>query len=174
MANEFISINEAVTKYGISQNKARKLVKDNKETKHIKQAKIKGKHGFKYLISVAYLDDMFTTTNKDKTKVKQGENEDKTRVKDNQLVIQLQTENKRLSNQIDKQNETIKDLTTTLQNQQKVVIAQSLQISRLSEPITNHQKSGPENNQRQILTFENIMIMVLVGCIIAIVVYLFQ
>lgn len=168
MTIKFISVNEAILRYEISQNKVRKVIKDAKGTEHVKQAKIKGKHGFKYLISVDYLDTMFNPVNEVRTNQKQGKNEVET---DNQLVIQLKTENNRLSNQIDKQNETIKELTTTLQEQQKIVIAQSLQISRLSEPkgFTPGEKITPGKTYN----FESIIIVILVCCIVAVLVFLF-
>lgn len=81
MTTEFISVLDAVTRYDVSQNKIRKIVKDNKGTENVKQVAIKGKHGFKYLISVNYLDTMFTPVNKAKTKQKRSKNEVKTRLK---------------------------------------------------------------------------------------------
>ena len=151
MTTEFISVLDAVTRYNLSQNKIRKIVKDNKGTENVKQVAIKGKHGFKYLISVNYLDTMFTPVNKAKTKQKQGKNEVKTDLEQsNQLVIQLRTENKRLNNQIENQNKVIENLSDTIKDQNKVIVAQAMQVHQLTEQTTQHQTQ----QNKEITNFE--------------------
>lgn len=177
MTKEFISISEAVTVYKTSQNKVRKIVNDNKGTGNIKTVEIKGKHGFKYLISVAYLDALFTPVNEAETKQKQSVNEAETKLKqdnqlDNQLVIQLQETNKQLSNIVTSQQTTIKDLTNTLQEQNKIIVGQSLQIHRLSEPSMERQGPGVTKIEPGTTKFELLIITVLVVCIVIVVVYL--
>lgn len=72
--NQIISISDAVTKYDVSQNKIRKIVKSEINTNHVQKVAIKGKHGFKYLISIDYLNALFEV----ETKQEQGKNEVKT------------------------------------------------------------------------------------------------
>jgi hypothetical protein len=185
MITKFISINEAVTRYKISQTKLRKIVKDNQETKHIQKVAITGRYGFKYLISVQYLDSLFNVVTEPKNKPKQEFSQDN---QNERLIKQLQQSNYQLSDTITSQQTTIKDLTTTLQDQQKIVIAQSLQISRLSEPqmerpnerttAPNHiefenSKVGPDNNKKTV-TIELLIITVLVVCIVFVIAYLFK
>ena len=158
MIGNYISINEAVTTYKISQSKLRKKIKELDGTVHVKKTAIKGRHGFKYLISVAYLDSLFGI-------VTTSENESKSDSLDNVLIIQLTSENKQLINQVDKQFETIKGLTNTIQEQNKIVIAQSLQIHRLGEPL-------PVSNSK--LNIENLIISVLVVCIVIVIIYLLR
>jgi DNA anti-recombination protein RmuC len=193
MTKEFISISDAVTRYKISQNKLRKLVKDNKGTNHVQTVEITGKHGFKYLISVAYLDAMFTPVNKVETSLKQGRNEHKTSIKqdnqadnqkqsnnnqaDNRLIKQLQETNKQLSDTVTSQQTTIKDLTNTLQEQNKIIVAQSLQIHRLSEPTTTERWNEPPPNENikqgsGTSKIELLIITILVVCIVATIVFL--
>ena len=159
MIGNYISINDAVTTYKISQSKLRKKIKELDGTVHVKKTAIKGRHGFKYLISVAYLDSLFGI-------VTTSENESKSDSLDNVLIIQLTSENKQLINQVDKQFETIKGLTNTIQEQNKIVIAQSLQIHRLNEPVTI------KNDNK--LTIENWIITILVICIVIVIIYLLR
>jgi DNA-binding transcriptional regulator GbsR (MarR family) len=158
MIGNYISINDAVTTYKISQSKLRKIVKSLNGTKHVKKTQITGRHGFKYLISVAYLDSLLSD-------VKTSEINSKNENLDNVLIIQLTSENKQLINQVDKQFETIKGLTNTIQEQNKIVIAQSLQIHRLGEPL-------PVSNSK--LNIENLIISVLVICIVIVIIYLLR
>jgi hypothetical protein len=184
MTNEFISISEAVTRYKISQNKVRRLVRDNKGTNHVQMVEIEGKHGFKYLISVAYLNDMFAPLNKAETSLKQSKNEPKTKIKqdnqlDNRLIIQLQETNKQLSDTVTSQQTTIKDLTNTLQEQNKIIVAQSLQIHRISEPTTERWTEPPPPNKKikQLpgsLNIELLIITILVVCIVIVIAYLLR
>ena len=197
MATKFISISEAVTRYKISQNKVRKIVKEQKGTVNVQTVEIKGKHGFKYLVSVAYLDTMFITVNKVETKLKQSDNEPETRLKqdnqldsqnkrtdsqiDNRLIKQLQETNKQLSDTVTSQQTTIKDLTTTLQEQQKIVIAQSLQIGVLSEGTSHHRMTkeskkdeGIKAETKKTPTIELLIITVLVVCIVAVIAFLLR
>jgi len=197
MNNQFISINEAVTRYKISQSKLRKIIKELDGTANVQKVAIQGRHGFKYLISVQYLDALFNVVTEPKNEPK---NDNNTGSLHDVLIKQLTDENKQLNNQINKQFETIKDLTTTLQEQNKIVIAQSLQISRLSEPPMERQrwnatdgtppserwnateqnqienekhKTGP-NDTKKMLTIELLIISILVVCIVAVTVYLFK
>mgnify|MGYP003676956368 FL=1 len=78
---------------------------------------------------------------------------------------QLISENKQLTNTVNKQFETIKSLTNTIQEQNKIVIAQSLQIHRLGEPL-------PVSNSK--LNIENLIISVLVVCIVIVIIYLLR
>lgn len=138
MTTEFISVLDAVAKYDVSQNKIRKIVKDNKGTANVKKVAIKGKHGFKYLISVDYLNTLFEV----ETKPKQGKNEVTTDLEQsNQLVKLLQTTNKRLNNQIENQNKVIENLSNTIKDQNKVIVAQAMQVHQLTkttEPPSDH------------------------------------
>lgn len=184
--NEFISISDAVTQYKVSQNKIRKIVKDNARTNFIKTVPITGKSGFKYLISTSFLDSVFGI-GKAETSQKQGINEPKTDFKqDNQLIIQLQSENKQLSNQINRQNETIDKLTDTISEQNKVIISQSMQIYQLTtatEPPPNERATAPNqihfenskvgpDNTKKMLTIELLIISILVVCIVVIIAFL--
>ena len=157
MNNQYISINDTVTTYKISQSKVRKIIKKLDGTVHIKKAEIKGRYGFKYLISVAYLDSLLSD-------VRTTQNDTQSDSLDNVLIIQLTSENKQLINQVDKQFETIKGLTNTIQEQNKIVIAQSLQIHRLNEPVTIKNDSK----------IENLIISVLVVCIVIVIIYLLR
>ena len=157
MIGNYISISDAANKYKVSSAKIRKIVKSNIDTKDVKKTAIKGRHGFKYLISVAYLDSLFGI-------VTTSENESKSDSLDNVLIIQLTSENKQLINQVDKQFETIKGLTNTIQEQNKIVIAQSLQIHRLNEPVTIKNDSK----------IESLIISVLVVCIVIVIIYLLR
>ena len=195
MTNEFISISEAVTRYKVSQNKLRKIVKEQKESKHVQTVEIKGKHGFKYLISIAYLDNLFTVVNEPKTSLKQSSNEVETELKrgdnqnshfdnqnnqfDNRLIKQLQETNKQLSDTVTSQQTTIKDLTNTLQEQNKIIVAQSLQIHRLSEPTTTERWNEPTTTEKSkqlpgSLNIELLIISVLVVCIVIVIIYLLR
>ena len=98
MNNQYISINDTVTTYKISQSKVRKIIKKLDGTVHIKKAEIKGRYGFKYLISVAYLDSLLSD-------VKTTQNDTKSDSLDNALIIQLTSENKQLINQVDRLGE---------------------------------------------------------------------
>jgi hypothetical protein len=192
---EFISISDAVTRYKISQNKLRKIIREQKGSKNVNTSKIEGKHGFKYLISVAYLDAMFTPVNKVETSLKQGRNEPKTSLKqdnqadnqkqsnnnqlDNRLIKQLQETNNQLSRTVTSQQTTIKDLTNTLQEQNKIIVAQSLQIHRLSEPTTRERWNATEPPQSENIKqgpgtskIELLIITILVVCIVATIVFL--
>ena len=178
MSSDFISINDAAAKYQISQNKVRKLVKENKGTKHVKTVGIKGKHGFKYLISVSYLDAIFYPTNEpshQRAKPKQDINLDnQNNQNNNQLIIhQITSENKRLSNQIESQIKVIENLSNTIKDQNKVIISQSMQVHQLTERTTT-EPTKIRTTEPQILTFENIMVFVLVCCMVAVIVYLFR
>jgi hypothetical protein len=158
MIGNYISINDAVTTYKISQSKLRKIVKSLNGTNHVKKTQITGRHGFKYLISVAYLDSLLSD-------VRTTQNDTQSDSLDNVLIIQLTSENKQLINQVDKQFETIKGLTNTIQEQNKIVIAQSLQIHRLGEPL-------PVSNSK--LNIENWIITILVICIVIVIIYLLR
>jgi hypothetical protein len=157
MNNQYISINDTVTTYKISQSKVRKIIKKLDGTVHIKKAEIKGRYGFKYLISVAYLDSLLSD-------VKTPQNDTENDYLDNALNSQLISENKQLTNTVNKQFETIKGLTNTIQEQNKIVIAQSLQIHRLNEPVTIKNDSK----------IENLIISVLVVCIVIVIIYLLR
>jgi DNA-binding transcriptional regulator GbsR (MarR family) len=160
MNNQYISINDTVTTYKISQSKTRQIVKGLNGTKHIKKVGIKGRHGFKYLISVAYLDSLLSD-------VKTSEINSKNENLDNALNSQLISENKQLTNTVNKQFETIKSLTNTIQEQNKIVIAQSLQIHRLNEP-------HDHDTNKKTLTIELLIISVLMICIVIVIIYLFR
>jgi len=57
--NDFLSISDATKIYKVSSNTLRKLVKDNLDTEHIKTVAIKSRHGFKYLISISFLNSLY-------------------------------------------------------------------------------------------------------------------
>ena len=160
MIGNYISINDAVTTYKISQSKLRKIVKSLNGTNHVKKTQITGRHGFKYLISVAYLDSLLSD-------VKTSEINSKNENLDNALNSQLISENKQLTNTVNKQFETIKSLTNTIQEQNKIVIAQSLQIHRLNEP-------HDHDTNKKTLTIELLIISVLMICIVIVIIYLFR
>jgi uncharacterized coiled-coil protein SlyX len=171
MISKYISIKDVVARYEISTSKARKIVNQYKDTKHVQTSKINGRHGFKYQISIEFLDELLKVAPD-----KQAPN--KAEKFDNTLVNQLQATNNQLSNQIDTQNDIIKNLTTTLQEQQKVVVAQSLQISRLSERTTtepqwNNPTPEPTPDTKKTTTIELLIVVVLVVCIVAVIIYLF-
>jgi polyhydroxyalkanoate synthesis regulator phasin len=171
MESKYISIKDVVARYEISTSKARKIVNEYKHTANVQTSKINGRHGFKYQISIEFLDELLKVAPD-----KQAPN--KAEKFDNTLVNQLQATNNQLSNQIDTQNDIIKNLTTTLQEQQKVVVAQSLQISRLSERTTtepqwnNPSDQGPTTTKKT-TTIELLIIVVLLICIVAAIAYLF-
>jgi uncharacterized coiled-coil protein SlyX len=173
MISKYISIKDVVARYEISTSKARKIVNQYKDTKHVQTSKINGRHGFKYQISIEFLDELLKVA-PDKQAPPLAEKFDNT------LLIQLQTTNNQLCKQVETQNDIIKNLTTTLQEQQKVVIAQSLQISRLSERTNeqhaqwNNEPAGPGNDNKKTTTIELTIIVVLVVCIVAAVYYLFK
>ena len=159
MNNQYISINDTVTTYKISQSKVRKIIKKLDGTVHIKKAEIKGRYGFKYLISVAYLDSLLSD-------VKTTQNDSL----DNALNSQLISENKQLTNTVNKQFETIKSLTNTIQEQNKIVVAQSLQIYRLGEPVAIKNDNIKSD---KIMTIETLIVIILLSCIVVIIFYLF-
>jgi uncharacterized coiled-coil protein SlyX len=199
--NDFLSISDATKIYKVSSNTLRKLVKDNLESEHIKTFAIKSRHGFKYLISISFLDSLykaktdskqtanFGSTNLDSdTKIGNTKQDSSTKnsstkigSNDNRFIKQLQETNKQQSDTITSQQTTIKDLTTTLQEQQKVVIAQSLQISRLSERTSSNEPMEQWNNPsdqgptttKKTTTIELLIIVVLLICIVAVIIYLF-
>lgn len=157
--SEFISISDAVTTYKVSSNKIRKLVKENKGLENIKKVAINGKHGFKYLISVDYLNTLFNATNKPKTSLKQGKNEVETESKqdkqlDNRLINQLQATNKQLSTQIESQSKVIENLSNTIKDQNKVIVAQAMQVHQLNElsssDRSHHQHTNTTSNTSDI------------------------
>jgi uncharacterized coiled-coil protein SlyX len=166
MISKYISIKDVVARYEISTSKVRKIVNEYKHTANVQTSKINGRHGFKYQISIEFLDELLKVAPD-----KQAPN--KAEKFDNTLVNQLQATNNQLSNQIDTQNDIIKNLTTTLQEQQKVVVAQSLQISRLSER-TTEQWNEPTPDTKKTTTIELLIIVVLLICIVAAIIYLFQ
>lgn len=166
MESKYISIKDVVARYEISTSKARKIVNQYKDTKHVQTSKINGRHGFKYQISIEFLDELLKVA-PDKQAPNKAENFD------SDLVNQLQATNNQLCKQVDTQNDIIKNLTTTLQEQQKVVVAQSLQISRLSER-TTEQWNEPTPDTKKTTTIELLIIVVLLICIVAVIIYLFQ
>jgi len=163
MIGNYISINDAVTTYKISQSKLRKIVKSLNGTNHVKKTQITGRHGFKYLISVAYLDSLLSD-------VRTTQNDTKSDSLDNALNSQLISENKQLTNTVNKQFETIKSLTNTIQEQNKIVIAQSLQIYRLGEPDSIKNDNIKSD---KIMTIETLIVIILLSCIVVIIFYLF-
>jgi uncharacterized coiled-coil protein SlyX len=171
MISKYISIKDVVARYEISTSKARKIVNQYKDTKHVQTSKINGRHGFKYQISIEFLDELLKVA-PDKQAPPLAEKFDNT------LLIQLQTTNNQLCKQVETQNDIIKNLTTTLQEQQKVVVAQSLQISRLSERTTTNEQhaqwSEPTPDTKKTTTIELLIIVVLLICIVAVIIYLFQ
>jgi uncharacterized coiled-coil protein SlyX len=186
--NEFISISDAAKKYKVSSNTLRKLVKDNLESEHIKTFAIKSRHGFKYLISISFLNSLYmlktgitkdtknsNTKNSIDTKNSNGSDTKNSNGSDTKFINQLQATNNQLCKQVETQNDIIKNLTTTLQEQQKVVVAQSLQISRLSERTTTEpQWNNPTPDTKKTTTIELLIIVVLLICIVAVIIYLFQ
>ena len=191
--NDFLSISDATKIYKVSSNTLRKLVKDNLESEHIKTVAIKSRHGFKYLISISFLNSLYmlkagitkdtknsNTKNSIDTKNSNGSDTKNSNESDTKFINQLQATNNQLCKQVDTQNDIIKNLTTTLQEQQKVVVAQSLQISRLSER-TNEQHAQwnettpePTPDTKKTTTIELLIIVVLLICIVAAIAYLFQ
>jgi uncharacterized coiled-coil protein SlyX len=171
MISKYISIKDVVARYEISTSKARKIVNQYKHTANVQTSKINGRHGFKYQISIEFLDELLKVAPD-----KQAPN--KAEKFDNTLVNQLQATNNQLCKQVENQNDIIKNLTTTLQEQQKVVVAQSLQISRLSERTTTNEQhaqwSEPTPDTKKTTTIELLIIVVLLICIVAVIIYLFQ
>jgi len=192
--NDFLSISDATKIYKVSSNTLRKLVKDNLESEHIKTVAIKSRHGFKYLISISFLNSLYmlkagitkdtknsNTKNSIDTKNSNGSDTKNSNESDTKFINQLQATNNQLCKQVDTQNDIIKNLTTTLQEQQKVVVAQSLQISRLSERTTSNEPmeqwnepsdQGPTTTKKT-TTIELLIIVVLLICIVAAIAYLF-
>jgi uncharacterized coiled-coil protein SlyX len=174
MESKYISIKDVVARYEISTSKARKIVNQYKHTANVQTSKINGRHGFKYQISIEFLDELLKVAPD-----KQAPN--KAEKFDNTLVNQLQATNNQLCKQVETQNDIIKNLTTTLQEQQKVVIAQSLQISRLSERTSSNEQHAQWNNPsdqgptttKKTTTIELLIIVVLLICIVAAIAYLF-
>jgi hypothetical protein len=169
--NEFISISEAVKRYDVSSTKIRKIIKDKEGSEHTKKIEIKGKHGFKYVVSTSYLNELFTPVNRVQTGFKQSSNEDKTGFKqgsneDNQLNSQLNNENKQLYIQLNQQNEIITSLTSTVKDLNKVIVAQAMQVHQLASSI------GEDQGPKKTATIEYLIVTVLVICIIVIIIYL--
>jgi uncharacterized coiled-coil protein SlyX len=185
--NDFLSISDATKIYKVSSNTLRKLVKDNLESEHIKTFAIKSRHGFKYLISISFLNSLYmlktgitkdtknsNTKNSIDTKNSNGSDTKNSNESDTKFINQLQATNNQLCKQVETQNDIIKNLTTTLQEQQKVVVAQSLQISRLSERTTTEpQWNNPTPDKKKTTTIELLIIVVLLICIVAAIAYLF-
>lgn len=160
MESTFLSINDAAKMYNVSSNTIRKIVKANINTGHVRTEQIKGKHGFKYLVSVELLNTVSTSQksqnvlnsylnrtqialnshlNRTQTVLNSYSNQEQQSKKqvlnenDNHQISKLESENKQLSKQIVKQNEIIDKLTDTISEQNKVIVSQSMQIHQLSE-----------------------------------------
>ncbi|MGB1284809.1 MAG: hypothetical protein ACPG44_10170, partial [Polaribacter sp.] len=56
---EWLSVAEVVGNSNLSQNKVRRLVKNNINTDKVKKQKIDGKHGFKYLLHKSLIGNVF-------------------------------------------------------------------------------------------------------------------
>ena len=157
MNNQFLSITDAAEHYQVSINTIRRIVQKIKHTEHVKQVSIKGRHGFKYVVSVNYLDSIYNSKNSSNNNQK-----------DNQLNNQNDNQLNNLQRQVDRQNVIIEKLTDTVNEQNKVIISQSMQIHQLTTTTT----TAPAEHGRT--TFENVVISILVVCIIAIMLYLFR
>jgi len=167
MSNQFISINDASKLFKVSTNTIRKIVRNNVDTKNVQKQAIKGKHGFKYVISIDYLNSIYNDNKllkNDTTNVKNDYSSNK------QSSNEIDTQIDKLYKQIDKQNVIIEKLTDTISEQNKVIISQSMQVHQLTS-------SNEQKQKRQDLTYfnlESIIIVVLVVCIVAVVAYLFR
>jgi len=150
MNNQFLSITDAAKYYDVSANTIRRIIQKNADSKHVQKISIQGKHGFKYLISVQYLDSIYN-----KQEVKQID-----RQIDNSFDRQIEG----LNRQIDRQNNVIEKLTDTINEQNKVIISQSMQIHQLTS--TASKMNAPEEQQNSF--FEKLIISVLVIVILAI------
>lgn len=162
MNNQFLSINDAAKYYDVSSNTIRRIVYKIKHTQHIKQIEIKGRHGFKYLISMQYLDSIYN--NQSNNNNNQNDNQLNNQ-NDNQNDNQLNN----LQRQIDNQNQIIDKLTDTIQEQNKVIISQSMQIHQLTTTTTKMNA----DEQEQYSFFEKLIISVLVIVILAVCFFLF-
>ena len=158
MNNQFLSITDAAEHYQVSANTIRRIVQKIKHTQHIKQTAIKGRHGFKYLISMQYLDSIYNSQGKS------NNNQN-----DNQLNNQNDNQLNNLQRQIDNQNQIIDKLTDTIQEQNKVIISQSMQIHQLTTTTTKMNA----DEQEQYSLFEKLIISVLVIVILAVCYFLF-
>ena len=162
MNNQFLSITDAAEHYQVSSNTIRRIVQKIKHTEHVKKVAIKGRHGFKYLISVQYLDSIYNSQGK-------SNNNQNNNQFDNQLNNQNDNLIDNLNNQIDKQNQIIDKLTDTIKDQNKVIVSQSMQIHQLTS--TANKTNAPE--QEQYSLFEKLIISVLVIVILAVCYFLF-
>lgn len=159
MNNQFLSINDAAKYYDVSANTIRRIILKNANSKHVQKISIQGKHGFKYLISVQYLDSIYN-----KQEVKQI---DKQIDRQNDDSIDRQIEG--LNKQIDRQNDVIEKLTDTIKEQNKVIVSQSMQIHQLTS--TASKMNAPEEEQYSF--FEKLIISVLVIVILAVCFFMF-
>lgn len=163
MNDKFISIKEATEIYKVSNNTIRKIIKSNIATDHVKTEPIKNRYGFKYLISVSFLDSLYGG----KTSTEPPSHHEHTTTLNNQLITKL---NNQIDNQqkiIDNQQKTINSLSDTIKDQNKVIVSQSIQIYQL-RPSTTTSTEPPNDN------IETLIIVVLVVCIVAVIIYLFR
>lgn len=152
MINEFISISDAAKRYDVSTNTIRKIVRSNVDTDFIQKVAIKGKHGFKYLVSTKLLDNINKPKSEQNYTKNQAESKENETVNDgkqfdnensSQFVSNLVNENKQLNKRIDKQNQIIEKLTDTISEQNKVIISQAMQVHQLTEQTTHHPTEHP-------------------------------
>lgn len=175
MNNQFISINEASKLFDVSSNTIRKIIKSNIDTDNVKTEPIKGKHGFKYVVSIEYLNSIYNNQSierEPKTDLKNGfkssnQNNKFDRQNNNQIDRQIDRQIDKLNNQIDKQNQIIDKLTDTINEQNKVIVSQSMQIYQLTSS-SSSDTEPPSSN------VETLIIVVLVLCIVAVIIYLFR
>lgn len=171
MSNQFVSINDASKLFKVSTNTIRKIVRNNVDTSHVQKQAIKGKHGFKYVISIDYLNSIYNDNKllkNDTTNVKNDYSSNKQ--SSNEIDTQSSKQIDKLYKQIDKQNLIIEKLTDTVSEQNKIIVAQSMQVHQLTS-------SNELKQKRQDLTYfnlESIIIIVLVVCIVAVIAYLFR
>jgi len=167
MSNQFVSISDASKLFKVSTNTIRKIVRNNVDTNHVQKIAIKGKHGFKYVVSIDYLNSIYNDNKllkNDTTNVKNDYSSNK------QSSNEIDTQIDKLYKQIGKQNVIIEKLTDTISEQNKVIISQSMQVHQLTS-------SNEQKQKRQDLTYfnlESIIIIVLVVCIVAVIAYLFR
>lgn len=169
MITKFISISDASKMFNVSSNTIRKIVRTNKDTEHVKTEQIRGKHGFKYVVSIDYLDSIYNSDSEPKTDVKNDfKSSNQNNQIDNQINNQIDNQIKQLNKQVDNQNNIIDKLTDTIQEQNKIIVSQSMQIYQLTTTTEQQPPSKEQNNSN----FEKIIISILIVCIIIVIAYL--
>jgi uncharacterized coiled-coil protein SlyX len=148
--NGFLSISDATKIYKVSSNTLRKLVKDNLDSEHIKTVAIKSRHGFKYVVSISFLNSLYKTktdskqtANNDKTDLKQTTNFGSTNLDSDTKIgnTKQDSSTKNSSTKIgSNDNRFIKQLQETNKQQSDTITSQQTTIKDLTTTLQEQQK----------------------------------